>query len=731
MWNKRFRSSTFLYAWLMTAGACWSGAATPDAESPSTRPPAGPFSKTTIRYKDRAVAELECDLKSAATKWESASPEAGPGKARSPEGLLWTCSRTPIAEGVFELAFEVSNKGRKPVEIDIAVIRLVGDKEQFGATEQERNNNITAARNWLTYTPRGDFRLSPYYGLFFLHGRDFVLGLSLLENAQLPGHFKVFRENLLDFTLGFKAMYHHPPTTRHPYGWGPWVLQPKQLAPGEKLTWHVRVAVWPRDEKQYHTGRALRGLGRFVPTKGQMADLGWTFPKPDPNTRLRGHVMHVDPAVQRKWKDFPELAIRSGTACVVLMSPLADISHGLYYDGQYGKVPPLWPGIIEKCHRYGVKVVPWYSPCGALVGSAESGRPVDKRDPIVQEHPDWFLDGSYYWGGRYVTANPFSGWFDWLVNKVDQDLTRLPTLDGVACDEPFACLDMWDEKTGKTGFTRQVELMRAIRDVVKRHGREKLVIANEGLTPPQANDLFDAHMMEGSPLDWYKNVSGGRFMATRPGGKYFTWEGIYNYYRENFFYSTIWIGWSHLAWYVATPGRTRAENADLLLAATMGEDVYRWQPDVDLIQMEISGDDGVWWVLLNDGKPRKLTLTPGRKLSGGRYRRFVWVDGPKIHRRVVEKPHEITVDQAFSISVGEVPQRGIVTVAWIPQSQWERTQKVLSETEQLLAKTAGKSKDLRVRLDGAKFVARTGQLTRARKLASKIIEALRTEKETR
>lgn len=342
----------------------------------------------------------------------------------------------------------------------------------------------------------------------------------------------------------------------------------------------------------------------------------------------------------------------------------------------------------------------------------------------MQKHLDWFLDGSYYWRGRYVAANPFSGWFDWMVNKVDQDLTQLPELDGVACDEPFACLDMWDEKSGKTGFTRQVELMRAIRDVVKRHGQDKLVIVNEGLTPPQANDIFDAHMVEGSPLDWYKDASGGRFMGTRPKGKYYTWDGLYSYYRQNYFYSTIWIGWSHLAWYVATPGRTRAENADLLLASTMGEDVYRWEPERDVFQMEIRGDDGVWWVLLNDGQAQELAVSPGRKLQPGSYRRFVWVDGPGVHRRVVEPPRTVSVDKDFSIALGEVPHRGIVTVAWIPISHWEKTRKILSQAETLIGKAAGENIDLNARLDAAKFVAQTGQLTRARKLASQIIEEL-------
>jgi len=152
----------------------------------------------------------------------------------------------------------------------------------------------------------------------------------------------------------------------------------------------------------------------------------------------------------------------------------------------------------------------------------------------------------------------------------------------------------------------------------------------------------------------------------------------------------------------------------------MGEDATSCQPAPGLFQMEISGPDGTWWVLLNDGPARELSIAPRKPLAPGKYRRFVWVDGPVGPRRVVEEPHEVAVRENVSIRLGEVPEKGIVTVASLPRPEWERTQRTLSDAAQALRDAPGRNDTLRSRLEGARFVAALGFLTRARKLAAKL-----------
>jgi len=487
--------------------------------------------------------------------------------------------------------------------------------------------------------------------------------------------------------------------------------------------------VWPRDEAQYPTDlKPVRGnCPAFVPTREQMAALGWKWTPPE--NPVRGHITHVNRLLQTQnlWKDFPEYAARAGVECLVFMNDWGDIGHGLSDKGDYTKVPPHLPHFIGRLHRYGIKAMAWYSPGGAYIGKKRGdppSRPLERQDPLVRQHlEDWFLEGSIYWHDSYIHASPFSGFADWFVKKVDHDLTVLPILDGIAMDEPLGnTLTMWDAERGQTGFARKVEVLQAVRDVVKRHGRDKLVIANEGLVPPPAHELFDAQTLE-ARVGWMIELTGGRFAGHKHGGKYHDWSYIYNYYREQLWRWNSPIGWAHLAWYVAAKPRAHwHETADLLRAGVMGDDITRWQPEPDLFQMEIRGPDGTWWVLLNDGAPREHTIAPRKPLRPGRYRRFVWVDGPKGPRRVVEAPNETDIAASVSINVGEVPEKGIVTVGWMPSAEWKRTQQVLADAAQAVARASTGKTALRARLEGAEFVAELGFLTRARKLASQLIE---------
>ena len=123
----------------------------------------------------------------------------------------------------------------------------------------------------------------------------------------------------------------------------------------------------------------------------------------------------------------------------------------------------------------------------------------------------------------------------------------------------------------------------------------------------------------------------------------------------------------------------------------MGEDATIWQPAPGLFQMEISGPDGTRCVLLNDGAAREFSLSPREPLLTGKYRRFVWVDGPVGKRRVVEQPHEVAVRGNPSIELGKVREKGIVTVASLPLPEWEHTQRLLSDAEQVLRRAPGTS----------------------------------------
>lgn len=442
-----------------------------------------------------------------------------------------------------------------------------------------------------------------------------------------------------------------------------WSQKTVNLAHGEAKSISYRVGLFRNSEPILNDSQTPLEMGNYYLYRwNRSAMLTMGYPLPKTATQYPGHIMIMD------WADVQDSAMlawaaQAGTGVIVLRSPeFRDISHGISWNGDYNNAPPGVNDKINEIHSLGMKVVWWFSIRGALY--SDPARNNGQPDPILVEHPEWFLPNATYWYGLYKYADMFSdGWKQWCIDKIVSDLMNYP-IDGFAFDEPYFYGNLVSHDGElKTCTKNGRDFLAEIHSAIKNEDANNIIIANFWFPSADAFDFFDYTMQEGAGISYLTPLTLGKSCGARGIGPLFEWGLILSHFEVLYQKDPVGLGWVHPTWYwgccrpyvkdTAATSKLLSflGHAKILAGLSIGERVTQ-------IELDLHGDR---YLLIVNASDRDIDVKARilRPLLGNPSRGYVAIDSESTSTyKVVSAPW----DEIFN--AGLVPARSIYSVLW-------------------------------------------------------------------
>lgn len=348
-------------------------------------------------------------------------------------------------------------------------------------------------------------------------------------------------------------------------------------------SWYVQgmggITVYPRYNTTYNassgtnytllTNNKISILGKFALYNGNMTYNTTAFgqvmqdlqPITKPTNLAEGMVFIDDTQLT---SDIIDKVSISGAKYIGIQYHLSDISHGVLYNESYQQADPNFNASLALIHSKGMKAILWFSPSGIACNQSNV-------DPLNTSNPEWTLkttDGGstpiYYWSEKYCEMNPWSGWYDWVINKVQND-TNTYTIDGFAFDEPtILMINYYNNTNNESARLKYVNLSNTLFSWLK--SQNKTVIINDRFSDFDIN-LSNVDIMMGEGIGKWGDptvsfTNGNSYIATNSFKGYYgnRYDGAKYFNNSNWNESIVetsyvyavdgWKeGWSFLEWY--------------------------------------------------------------------------------------------------------------------------------------------------------------------------------------
>jgi len=456
---------------------------------------------------------------------------------------------------------------------------------------------------------------------------------------------------------------------------GRWDGREAVIEPGESLRYRINLGVFAPtpatlgqadiEESRFfspligiYTGTGdqhVQGRPRVL-QRDKMMFMG--FDLPGAAKEKPGHQLQIEPTADVR--PLLDRLASCGVGILTLLADYRDVSHGVSYQGDYEQAPPGFAELLDAIDARGMKAVAWFSPRGFL---QKDWGPIPK-DKIVEEHPEWFTEGSH-WFGFYRTVDIFNpAPSEWAEGKFRQDLTRFGKLAGFSYDTfPAASLAV-DPNTGLTGVASEMRWLRRFSETIRSFGPEKIVIANGGVPLAEDYHHYDYTASEHPLLMFVNDVTAGRvpfghpFVPWEDYGQLYFWYSVLGQMYYNFCDYDQAAGWVGTTWIGLEPGQMRkdfdAHVAPIWRIIGKGRRVFGAQIAPGVRQIEAVMPDGSTVVIACNfsGKAADAVVTPAT-LPAGVKRMSVAVDTATEHAEF--GPYAIEAGKPAVFEIGNLP----------------------------------------------------------------------------
>lgn len=448
-----------------------------------------------------------------------------------------------------------------------------------------------------------------------------------------------------------------------------WESKRKKIEPGVEIKYRINLAVFDTSAEkplgqidiettnqfsalsgvEAGTGeQAVRGRPRTL-QRDKMQFIGFELPLRE--QRKLGHQIQMEPYQNTlEWVDRLQ---KSGVGFINLTSEYRDVCHGVSYQGNYDLAPPGFEQTLRAIKKADMVSTVWFTP-NAFLGA---DIPTAKKSPMIEQHPDWFVQTSH-WFGKHRTINIYNP--DpkiWVMNKIKRDLERYPDLGGIYFDmfpwtSPPQIMQVGQE-SGLTGVQSEQRWIREYFRTIKSTGSDRIFLGNASTPMYDEHNYYDYGGIE-HPLNMFLNeVVPGKLSFGHPfiqweryGSLYFWYSALgqmyYNfcdYDQAAGYIGTKWIGWEE--------GQMKknydAEVAPYWYAMGKGKRLFGAQiaPLVRQVEAQLPNKKIVVFVSSLSNKTNNINIVP-RHVKPGKYTVTAYVDTATQHRK-----------QQFPVDIGK------------------------------------------------------------------------------